>query len=48
MDVDLEELWQAVRCRFRHKRSPFDHVRWLLYQLLYKLTRRLFEWGTSW
>jgi len=48
MDVDLEELWQAVRCRFRHDRSLVSRAKWWLYQQMYRLTRRVFEMGASW
>ena len=38
MRVDLEELWQAIRCRFRYDRSPGYRVKWWLYRLMYWLT----------
>lgn len=41
VDLDLEELWQAVRCRFRRRRTLKDRLLWGLYSKLYQVVRTL-------
>lgn len=48
MDADLEELWQAIRCRFRYERGVANRAKWWLYSLLYRLTRGIFKKGATW
>lgn len=47
-ELDLEELWQTVRCRFRHRRNFWGRVRLALYKVIYRFTRHMFEAGARW
>jgi hypothetical protein len=42
MDVptcDLEDLWQAVRCRFRRRGGLRNRIYWVFYRGFYRLVR---------
>jgi hypothetical protein len=39
MELDLEEIWQAVHCRFRDRRNLKDRALWVLYSSLHRLVR---------
>ena len=41
VDLDLEELWQAVRCRFRRRTALKDRILWGFYYKLYRVVRTL-------
>jgi hypothetical protein len=39
VDLDLEELWQAVRCRFRQRATLKERILWGFYCKLYQFVR---------
>ena len=40
-NLDLEDLWQAVRCRFRGQREPATRIGWAFYRVFYRAVRAI-------